>query len=345
MYQDVLVPRENPVITPEQLAVFGHFDCPEQYVPNSSPQTTSLQYALLETFIEAATDQVETLAQYAALTEQLVVTFDFFPNTSDPRQFYQFQLAMEIAAPYWWFGFPTKESIELVRRPVLVPAYTGPAAAITAVSVANNVVTVTCDNSPVGSPAVSPIAVGDVVICNGTAEGNVNQPATTAATTPFLNGVPLTVLTASSTHFTAAFNNFYIINSNSAVQPQSYTNNADTGTAQVWSNPCIITFNDSNGVLNTWSTIYYYVAYNKITLTVGSWWPLTSRRQDCIQITYWAGKTDTPADVDARMVMAISFLANHFVENRSVIAIEPTSEIAQTLNAIIGSKKSFRIPR
>lgn len=336
MIQEVLVARENPVITPQQLAEFGHFDCPEQYIANSSPQTQTLGYSLLETFIEAATDQVETMAQYAAMQEQLVLTLDFFPNTQDPRAYLQYELSYVYVTPYWWFGFPTKDSIELVRRPVLVPEYTGDAIAVTAVSVANNVVTVTTALNP---------AVGSVVILNGTAEGNINQPSVTPSTTPFLNGVPLTVTASSGTQFTAAFNNFYIINTNSAVQPQSYTNNADTGTAQVWKNPVIITFDDSNGVVNIWSTIYYFVDYNKITLTVGSWWPLTDRRQDCIQITYFAGNTNEPADVDARFLMGVYFLANHFVENRSVIAIEPTSEIAQTLNAIIGSKKTFRIPR
>jgi hypothetical protein len=337
MYQAVLTSRTSPVITPQQLAVFGHFDCPEQYVPNSSPQTQTIEFTMLETFIEAATDQIETMAQYAGLTEQLVLTLDFFPNTQDPRNFLQYELSYAFAiTPWWWWGFPTKDSIELVRRPVQVPAYTGSADAVTGVSVANNVVTVTTALNP---------GVGKVVILNGTAEGNVNNPQTTPSTTPFLNGVPLTVLTSNSTQFTASFPNFYQLGSSGQLVPQSYTNNSDTGTAQVWSSPLIVTFNDANGVLQIWNTMNYTVQYNKVCLTVGNWWPLTDRRQDCIQITYWAGNTSTPANVDARFQMGVMFLANHFVENRSVIAIEPTSEIAQTLNAIIGSKKTFRIPR
>ena len=45
-------------------------------------------------------------------------------------------------------GLPTKDSIELVRRPVIVPTLTGNAVAVTAVSVANNVVTVTTALNP-----------------------------------------------------------------------------------------------------------------------------------------------------------------------------------------------------
>jgi hypothetical protein len=336
MYQKVLTPATSPVITPAQLAAFGRFDVPQQYVTGSSPQVLTADYALLQLFIQAATDQIEILAQTACLTEQVVLTLDFFPNTQDPRNFLQYELSYAFAiTPWWWWGFPTKDSIELVRRPVQVPTLTGTPANITAVSVSNNTVTVTCNNS---------FTVGQVVVIAGTAEGNTAQPQTTPNTTPFLNGAPLTILTASGAQFTAQFT-FYQIGSNGQPAPMSYTNASDTGTATVLNNPLLVTYYDQNGVLNTWNTTNYFVQYDKVCLTVGNWWPLTDRRQDCIQISYWAGNTSTPSSVDARLQMAILFLANHFWENRTIISVEPTSEVGKTLCLMLSAYKTFRIPR
>lgn len=333
MYQRVLIPRTSPVATPEQLAAFGRFDVPQQYVTNSSPQVLTEDYSLLELFIEAATDQIEVMAAQACLNEQVLLTLDFFPNCQDPRNFMQYELAYAFAVtPWWWWGFPTKDSIELVRRPALVPTLSGSPSAVTAVSVANNIVTVTTGLTP---------AVGSVVLLAGTAEGNVAEPSLTPSTTPFLNGVPLTVLTASGTQFTASFPNFYQINSQGQPSPQSYTNNSDTGTAQVVSNPLIITYNDQNGVNVIWNSTNYSVQYDKICLNVGLWWPLTDRRQDCIQIAHWAGHATCPS----RLQMAILYLANHMWENRSIVAVEPTSEIYHTLCLMLSSFRSLRIPR
>jgi len=336
MYQKTLTYAENPVITPERLAAFGRFDVPQQYISGSSPATQTDDYSLLEVFIQAATEQVEIMAQTACQTEQILLTLDFFPNTQDPRNFLQYELTYAFAiTPWWWWGFPTKDSIELVRRPVQVPKLTGTAANITAVSVAGNVVTVTCDND---------FAEGNVVVIAGTAEGNVYNPTTTPSTIPFLNGAPLTVLTASATQFTAAFN-FYNLESGNQMVPQTYTNNADTGTAQVWSNPCLITYYDQNGILQTWNTTNYSVMYDKICLAVGNWWPLTDRRQDCIQISYWAGNTSTPSSVDARLQMAVMYLANHMWENRSIVTVEPTSEVFHTLCLMLSAFRTYRVPR
>ncbi len=171
MYQKTLTYAENPVITPERLAAFGRFDVPQQYISGSSPVTQTDDYSLLEVFIQAATEQVEIMAQTACQTEQILLTLDFFPNTQDPRNFLQYELTYAFAiTPWWWWGFPTKDSIELVRRPVQVPKLTGTAANITAVSVAGNIVTVTCENS---------FEEGNVVVIAGTAEGNTAQPTTT----------------------------------------------------------------------------------------------------------------------------------------------------------------------
>ena len=62
MYQAILTARENPVITPVQLASFGRFD-----VPTAVKITGSQSYQLSDTAIEAATDQVETMAAQACL--------------------------------------------------------------------------------------------------------------------------------------------------------------------------------------------------------------------------------------------------------------------------------------
>ena len=40
MYQQIVTPSTQPVITPAQLAAFGRFDVPQQYVTGSSPQTS-----------------------------------------------------------------------------------------------------------------------------------------------------------------------------------------------------------------------------------------------------------------------------------------------------------------
>lgn len=338
MYQQVINPNQNAVITPSRLAAFGNFDLPQQYVTDSSPAVLTDDYALLLTWIAAATEQVENMAQWSILTEQIIETADFFPNTKDPRDWFQNQLGYSYSVVPWnFFGYPQKDSIELTRRPVQVPAYTGNAVAVTAASVASNVVTVTTTLNP---------TVGSVVILNGTAEGNVNSPSQTPSTTPFLNGVPLTVKTASGTQFTATFNNFYTL-VNNVVTPSSYTNNADTGTAQVWSNPCVITYNDANGVLNTWSTINYTVAYDKITLTISNWWPVTDRRQDCIQVAYFGGDlatSPTPTQ-HARLQQAVLYLANQMVQVRDYISVEPTSEIYGTLCLMLSSYRSTRIPK
>jgi hypothetical protein len=331
MYQTILVPRTTPVITPEQLAAFGRFDVP-----------TGQDYSLLGLFIEAATDQVEIMAQTACETEQVLLTLDFFPNTQDPRNWLQYELSYAFAVtPWWWWGFPTKDSIELVRRPVLVPALSTTVANLAAVSLANNEITVTLE---AGSPPVI-FQQGQVVVLANTAEGNIANPALTPSTTPFLNGVPLVISSVNGNQFTAPFNGLYTIQNQGQAVPGSYVNNSDKGTVTLVTNPLVVTYYDQNGVLQTWNTANYFVQYDKICLTVGNWWPLTDRRQDCIQIAYWAGNTSTPSQVSARLQMAILFLANHFWENRTIISVEPTSEVGRTLCLMLSAYRTFRVPR
>jgi hypothetical protein len=232
MYQDIVTPRATAVVTPEQLASFGRFD-----VPQSSP--VSQDYLLLETFIAAATDEVETLAAVACLTEEIIETYDFFPGQQDPRTLLNYQMGYAYDwAPWWWYGFQTKDSIELVRRPVFVPS-----------------------------------------------------------TSPVVHTV-------------------------------------------------VVKYNDANGVSQTWDPSNYTVTCNKICLNVGCWFPITDRRQDCIQIYYYAGYHDSDTTkVPARLQLAIMFLAAHFWDNRAIVTIEPTSETYMTLTALLHSFRSYRIPR
>ena len=78
-----------------------------------------MDYSLLQEMIEAATDAVETIAAVACISENMLLTFDFFPGQQDPRQLYNYQIGYAYDwTPWWWYGFPTADSIELVRRPV-----------------------------------------------------------------------------------------------------------------------------------------------------------------------------------------------------------------------------------
>ena len=237
MYEKIVTPRSQPVVTPEQVAAFGRFCCPQQYVVGSSPVMETEEYSLLETFIEAATDTVEDWAATACLNEQVLLTFDYFPGQQDPRT--MFDLTYQFTTnPWWWYGFPTKQSIELVRRPVIVPS---------------------------GSPVTNELTVQ---------------------------------------------------------------------------------YNDTDGNLQTFDSSNYTVFADKITLNVGCHWPLTDRRQDCIQITYWAGFSESdPTQVPARLKLAIMYLATHFWQVRQIVTVEPTSEVGFTLCKMLVNFRSMRIPR
>lgn len=239
MFEQILTNRQTPVVTVNQLCNFARVDVPQQYVTGSSPAVLTDDWNMHELFIEAATDTIESMAAQACLNEQVLLTFDFFPGQSDPRNYLFNEFAYAITAtPWWWYGFPSKDSIELVRRPVLVPG-----------------------------------------------------------------GSPLT-------------------------------------------NAVTVQYNDPYGVQQTMDPSTYTVFANKIVLNVGEQWPLTDRRQDCIQITYWAGYSLTdPTKVPPRLQMAIMFLAAHFVDNRNIVSVEPTSEIGMTLNRMLCSYRSWRIPR
>jgi len=118
MYQQILTKRATPVVTPAELAAWARFDLPDQYDTSSPPNLTE-DWLLLENAIEAATDAVETMAAVACISEEMLLTFDFFPGQQDPRQLYNYQIGYAYDwTPWWWYGFPSADSIELVRRPV-----------------------------------------------------------------------------------------------------------------------------------------------------------------------------------------------------------------------------------
>jgi hypothetical protein len=238
MYQEILAERTQPVITPEQLASFGRFDVPQKYAYGSSPAVLTDDYQMLLTMIEAATDEIESMAAQACLSEQRLETYDFFPGQADPRNYFLGLNYQFLATPWWWVGFPVTDGIELVYRPVMVPS-----------------------------------------------------------------GSPLT-------------------------------------------NNLVVTYNDTTGAKQTFDPSNYTVFADKITLNVGCTWPLTDRRQDCVQISYYAGYSLTdPTQVPARLIMAILYLANHFYNVRQIITVEPTSEVGMTLCRMLRTFRSMRIPR
>jgi uncharacterized phiE125 gp8 family phage protein len=229
MFEQIVTPRATSVVTPEQVASFGRFDC-----PSNSP--LDADYTMLQLMIEAATDQIEVMSATAMINETILLTLDFFPGTQDPRNLLDYQMGRAYEWMIWyWQGLWTKDSIELIRRPVVFSL----------------------------SPLVAPV----------------------------------------------------------------------------------VTYNDINGVNQVFSASNYEVFANKITLNVGSFWPLTDRRQDCIQIEYTAGYGTDLSTVPAQLQLAVLYLAAHFWENRSIVTVEKTSEVYMTLCSLLQSFKSCRIPR
>jgi hypothetical protein len=119
MYEQLVVARQNPVVTVDQLASFSRFDAPTQY-DTSSPPLVMPDYQTILTMIEAASDAVSQLAAVSCCQETWLWTLDFFPGTQDPRQLYNYQLAWGYNwIPFWWGGFPVTDSIEFIRRPLM----------------------------------------------------------------------------------------------------------------------------------------------------------------------------------------------------------------------------------
>lgn len=106
----------------------------------------------------------------------------------------------------------------------------------------------------------------------------------------------------------------------------------------------VVTYIDPNGAKQTLDPSTYIVFADKITLKPGNCWPNAARIQDAVRIEYTAGVSDA-TNVSARLKQAIKFLANHFYETRSIVSIEPTSEVFMTLTSLLNGFRLYRVAR
>jgi uncharacterized phiE125 gp8 family phage protein len=126
MFEQLLIPRMNPAVTPEELASFARFDLPAQY-DTSSPPLVTADYQMILEYINAATDFVEELTARATTSQTWLLTLDFFPGQQDPRSLMNYQMGYAYDwTPFWWYGSFPKDSIELIRRPVNPVSTTSP---------------------------------------------------------------------------------------------------------------------------------------------------------------------------------------------------------------------------
>src|ERR1700722_20387783 len=107
MYEQLLIPRMNPAVTPEELASFARFDLPDQY-DTSSPPLITADYQMILDYIDAATDFVEELTARATTSQTWLLTLDFFPGQQDMRSLMNYQMGYAYDwTPFWWYGsFP-----------------------------------------------------------------------------------------------------------------------------------------------------------------------------------------------------------------------------------------------
>jgi len=114
MFQQIITPRQASVVTVNALCDFARVDVPGDYTGAENVQL----------YIDAATDTVEDMAAIACLNEQILETYDFFPAQGDPRNILNYQQNVDYytATPWWYWGFPASPSIDLVRRPVIIPS-------------------------------------------------------------------------------------------------------------------------------------------------------------------------------------------------------------------------------
>lgn len=121
MYQKVITRPVAEFVTPQQLAAFGRFDLPQQFVFGSSPAVLTDEWELLLTFITAAREEVEHIAQTCCFFQQILEVYNCFPghehlyNRIDDLYGVQF-------VPWEFENHRRHDSIELLRRPVIVPS-------------------------------------------------------------------------------------------------------------------------------------------------------------------------------------------------------------------------------
>lgn len=121
MFQQILQRRSQPIVTPQQLAVFGKFNLPQQFVFGSSPAVLSDKWEMLLMYIDAATDEVEHMAQTACLNETVLEVHNCFPGHEHLYNRIDNLYGVQLI-PWEFENRRRHDSIELLRRPVVVPS-------------------------------------------------------------------------------------------------------------------------------------------------------------------------------------------------------------------------------
>jgi hypothetical protein len=125
MYEKLLTPAATEPVSVIDQSVFSRFDVPEETV--GSPAVPNPEYVSIQDLVAGAREMVEDITKTALVNQRWLLTFDSFPGR-DPYAFHQLQLsATNNWAPFWWYGHPQQDSIELLRRPVHVGDEDSPA--------------------------------------------------------------------------------------------------------------------------------------------------------------------------------------------------------------------------
>src|ERR1700733_2226144 len=126
MFEQLLIPKMNVAVTPEELASFARFELPAEFDTASPPNVTA-DYTMILEYINAATDFVEELTARATTSQTWLLTLDFFPGQQDPRTLQNYEMGYAYDwTPFWWYGSFPKDSIELIRRPVNAASTSSP---------------------------------------------------------------------------------------------------------------------------------------------------------------------------------------------------------------------------
>ena len=120
MYEKlVTAPTTEPVTVEEQckfsrIAVPGTDD-------GGSPPGPNLERLLIQACITTAREHVEQITKTSMISQRWLLSFDTFPGQEDRYQFGTLQSALlpGVYFPYTQYKFPSEDSIELLRRPVI----------------------------------------------------------------------------------------------------------------------------------------------------------------------------------------------------------------------------------
>lgn len=106
-----------------------------------------------------------------------------------------------------------------------------------------------------------------------------------------------------------------------------------------------ITYIDPSGDEQTFDSSMYTLFANTISLKHGNFWPTCMPVPDCVRISYVCGFGDTAASVPQRLRTSVLYLAGHFYENRSLVAVEKTSDIANTMRLLLSGFRKLRVAK